>query len=111
MVLKALLGNSFQLRIKFHFTVVNIFSDLFSSLDLVNECELGTHQCDTHAKCTDTSDAYECVCNPGYNGNGTYCSGKKPAMLSVFNSKTESTTRQIEVLTIIRRRKSNLLID
>jgi len=44
-------------------------------LDL-NECTLGTHNCDTKAICTNTPGSYNCTCKTGYSGNGTYCQGK-----------------------------------
>ena len=41
----------------------------------VDECTYGMHTCDdsTRADCIDTEGSYECVCKPGYIGNGTTC--------------------------------------
>ena len=30
-----------------------------------------------NATCTDTDDAFNCVCNLGFGGNGTFCSGNE----------------------------------
>lgn len=38
-----------------------------------NECTLGTHNCDTNATCTDTSDSFTCACKDYYDGDGTSC--------------------------------------
>lgn len=40
----------------------------------VDECTLGTHNCDGNATCTNTSGSYICKCNQGYYGDGTSCS-------------------------------------
>ncbi|XP_035663361.1 protocadherin Fat 4-like [Branchiostoma floridae] len=39
----------------------------------VDECVENNHTCHRHALCVDTVFLYECVCPPGYSGNGTYC--------------------------------------
>lgn len=39
----------------------------------VNECELGTHDCDSNATCTDTDESYTCECNDGFEGDGQSC--------------------------------------
>ena len=33
--------------------------------------------CHDDAYCMDTDGSYECMCNEGYSGNGTYCIGKQ----------------------------------
>ncbi|XP_065060290.1 adhesion G-protein coupled receptor G4-like [Rhopilema esculentum] len=40
----------------------------------IDECTLGTHQCDQNAACSNNIGAYTCTCNPGFNGNGVVCS-------------------------------------
>ena len=40
----------------------------------VNECDLS--YCHTSAACTNTLGSYNCQCNSGYTGNGTFCEGK-----------------------------------
>ena len=42
----------------------------------VDECTLGTHNCDANAICTNTIRSFSCKCNAGFTGNGQTCSGK-----------------------------------
>jgi len=39
----------------------------------VDECELGTDDCDSNATCTNTEGSYDCTCNAGYEGDGVTC--------------------------------------
>ncbi|CAH1237975.1 FBN3 [Branchiostoma lanceolatum] len=39
----------------------------------IEECELGSHDCDPVAICTNTLGGYTCECPAGYDGNGTHC--------------------------------------
>ena len=39
----------------------------------INECDLGSDDCDENADCTDTIGSFMCVCNHGYSGTGTEC--------------------------------------
>lgn len=54
----------------FFFTCLLIFSPD------INECEIGAHNCDTHATCTNTAGSFKCNCAPGWIGNGLKCKGK-----------------------------------
>ena len=45
-----------------------VFSDVSADVD---ECARGTHNCDSNANCSNTEGSLFCICNPGYNGNGT----------------------------------------
>lgn len=42
----------------------------------IDECALGTDNCDPNATCNNTKDAFNCTCNAGFAGNGTYCHGR-----------------------------------
>ena len=42
----------------------------------IDECATNTHSCDANAYCNNTIGSFNCTCNPGYNGTGTYCNGK-----------------------------------
>jgi len=42
----------------------------------INECLLGSHNCDVHATCTDTEESFACQCRSGFTGNGTVCFGE-----------------------------------
>uniref|UniRef100_H3AKG6 Fibrillin 1 n=1 Tax=Latimeria chalumnae TaxID=7897 RepID=H3AKG6_LATCH len=39
----------------------------------INECEIGAHNCDRHAICTNTAGSFKCSCSPGWIGNGIKC--------------------------------------
>ena len=38
--------------------------------DDVDECSVGSHDCDDNASCTNTDGSFTCACNPGYEGDG-----------------------------------------
>ena len=40
----------------------------------IDECALGTDNCDVNADCADTIGSFNCTCNIGYLGNGITCS-------------------------------------
>lgn len=44
-----------------------------SAMCNVNECELGMDNCHTLATCVDTDTSFQCICSPGYEGNGVTC--------------------------------------
>ncbi|XP_022786256.1 uncharacterized protein LOC111326510 [Stylophora pistillata] len=39
----------------------------------IDECSEGTHSCDINADCSNTDGSYECICNPGFHGDGRNC--------------------------------------
>ena len=39
----------------------------------VNECELDLAECPDNAFCTNNEGGFECICNIGFEGNGTSC--------------------------------------
>jgi len=39
----------------------------------VDECELGTHNCDDNAECTNTYGSFTCECNEDFIGDGVSC--------------------------------------
>ena len=55
-------------------SIIQIKNDLFLHLD-INECTLGTHQCNVNADCTNTDGGYTCACQIGFSGDGFECSG------------------------------------
>ena len=46
---------------------MNSFSDIY-------ECK-GNHSCHVNATCTNTKGSHVCTCHPGYNENGSDCTG------------------------------------
>ncbi|KAF3694159.1 Pro-epidermal growth factor [Channa argus] len=41
----------------------------------IDECKLGTHNCNKNAECQNTMGKYLCKCLAGYHGNGQMCQG------------------------------------
>lgn len=41
----------------------------------LDECASGDDNCSSIASCLNTNGSYTCVCPPGYEGDGTYCTG------------------------------------
>ena len=41
----------------------------------IDECETMTDDCDENADCINTEGSFECVCQPGYTGDGKDCEG------------------------------------
>ncbi len=46
------------------------------SLSVVDECAEGLSGCDLNAECTDLEMGFECMCLPGYTGDGMFCIGE-----------------------------------
>ena len=42
----------------------------------VDECDTSMFDCIPEAQCVNTIGSYECICLPGYSGNGTVCDGR-----------------------------------
>jgi len=45
------------------------------SIESLDECTRGDHQCHQNAACTDTIGSYTCECNTGFEGDGRNCTG------------------------------------
>ncbi|KAL9953462.1 hypothetical protein ACROYT_G040884 [Oculina patagonica] len=39
----------------------------------IDECASGTDSCDSNAECINIKGSYNCICKPGYHGNGRNC--------------------------------------
>lgn len=50
----------------------------------INECEIGAHNCDRHAICTNTAGSFKCSCSPGWIGDGIKCTGEDLMHLNLF---------------------------
>ena len=57
--------------------LTSIIDDFFFMFPLpdINECDVGTHACHTHASCSNNAGSFECVCNQGFIGDGITCEG------------------------------------
>jgi len=42
----------------------------------VDECTNKTHNCHSHATCTNTVGSFTCKCKVGFTGNGSSCNGE-----------------------------------
>lgn len=49
----------------------------------INECEIGAHNCDRHAICTNTAGSFKCSCSPGWIGDGIKCTGESHAFVFI----------------------------
>ena len=68
--------SSVQVSANYFFIIfVYIINRLIQPVD-VNECELGTHICNSSANCTDTDGSFNCTCREGFEGDGFNCTGK-----------------------------------
>ncbi len=54
--------------------ILTLFTTTVHSTD-INECTVGGNNCDRNATCTDIDGSFDCSCNTGYSGDGTYCQG------------------------------------
>ena len=51
----------------------NVLLDCYTDTD---ECGERTHNCHENATCSDVVGGFNCTCNTGFTGNGTFCEGK-----------------------------------
>ena len=42
----------------------------------IDECRSSSHDCHQNATCANTAGHYDCICKPGFIGNGRNCSGE-----------------------------------
>lgn len=65
----------------------SLIRELFKRLCVfadINECEIGAHNCDRHAICTNTAGSFKCSCSPGWIGNGIKCTGESHMHFYLF---------------------------
>lgn len=56
----------------------------------VDECK-GKNACASGATCTNTIGSYTCACNPGYEGNGTFCQDIDECSLGTISCQENAT--------------------
>ena len=47
----------------------------------INECTMGENKCHESAMCSNIAGSYDCICNPGFTGDGFSCVGKPTQFL------------------------------
>ncbi|XP_022094182.1 uncharacterized protein LOC110981168 isoform X7 [Acanthaster planci] len=59
----------------------------------VDECDVfePLHNCDEHAYCVDTAESFYCICNVGYQGNGSSCVDVEPPDIACLANLTVYT--------------------
>jgi cysteine-rich repeat protein len=57
----------------------------------INECVLGTENCDINATCTNTPGSFTCTCNTGYSGDGVTCPNDNECVLGTHNCDVNAT--------------------
>ncbi|XXT15897.1 EGF domain-containing protein [Sorangium sp. So ce429] len=57
----------------------------------VDECALGTDNCDANATCTNTSGSFTCACGEGYSGDGVTCTDVDECALGTDNCDANAT--------------------
>ena len=56
----------------------------------IDECVVGTFDCDTNAVCTNTTGDFSCACHTGYEGDGVTCSGIDECTVGTGNCDTNA---------------------
>jgi len=58
----------------------------YSRIRDVNECDLGTDDCDVNADCINTLGSYICKCKQGYTGDGNMCESIYETRVNAYSS-------------------------
>ena len=60
----------------FHVALIQLASINYGVFSDDDECQDGTHNCDSNAQCNNSAGSFTCACFQGYSGSGVVCSGK-----------------------------------
>ena len=60
----------------FRLPIVLVMKSYCLTVTDMNECDERTHNCHENATCSDVVGGFNCTCNTGFTGNGTFCEGK-----------------------------------
>ena len=60
----------------FYFFIFLFYLFFFFFTD-IDECTTEAHDCSSNGICTNVDGSFQCVCEPGFTGDGKTCSGRK----------------------------------
>ena len=66
--------------------VHNITKMLITVFIDVNECDEGIHNCHENANCSDVVGGFNCTCNSGFTGSGTFCGDNGKVSITIIYS-------------------------
>ena len=52
----------------------------------IDECNEGTHNCGSNARCVNEPQSFSCHCDQGFSGNGIVCQGINKASFVLVSS-------------------------
>ena len=76
-------------------TYINEISLLLFIFADINECLTNSGGCHSDATCTNTVGAHTCVCNNGFTGSGTTCSGRLWYCIILFHNISRPCFRRV----------------
>ena len=56
----------------------------------IDECNEGTHNCSSNARCVNEPKSFSCHCDQGFSGNGIVCQGINKASFVLVSSAGNS---------------------
>ena len=59
------------------FSYLFYFIFIYYFLTDIDECTTEAHDCSSNGISTNVDGSFQCVCEPGFTGDGKTCSGKK----------------------------------
>ncbi|XP_073250321.1 uncharacterized protein [Porites lutea] len=75
---------------------LNEFLQRFVRKRDINECEAGKHNCHANANCKNTKGSFECICKPGYSGDGVNCTDGNECITGEHNCDANAACNNTE---------------